>query len=35
LSWDAHMAHGHTLQLRRQLFAPHSFSAGLPAALNL
>jgi retron-type reverse transcriptase len=30
LSWDAHLAHGHTLLLRRQLFAPYPFAAGLP-----
>ena len=29
LSWNAHLAHGHTLQLRRQLFAPYPFCAGL------
>jgi retron-type reverse transcriptase len=36
LSWDAHLAHGHTLLLRRQLFAPYPFAAGLPtdAALS-
>lgn len=30
LSWNAHLAHGHTLQLRQRLFAPYSFCAGLP-----
>jgi retron-type reverse transcriptase len=30
-SWDAHLAHGHTLALRRRLFAPHAFARGLPA----
>jgi hypothetical protein len=30
-SWDAHLAHGHTLSLRRRLFAPHGFARGLPA----
>ena len=30
LSWDAHLAHGQTLLLRRQLFAPYPFAAGLP-----
>jgi retron-type reverse transcriptase len=30
-SWDAHLAHGHTLALRRRLFAPHGFACGLPA----
>jgi hypothetical protein len=31
LSWNAHLAHGHTIQLRRRLFAPHGFAAGLPS----
>jgi len=31
-SWDAHLAHGHTLQLRRRLFSPYAFASGLPAA---
>lgn len=30
-SWDAHLAHGHTLQLRRRLFAPYPFTCALPA----
>jgi RNA-directed DNA polymerase len=30
-SWDAHLAHGHTLALRRRLFPPHGFACGLPA----
>lgn len=30
-SWDAHLAHGHTLGLRRRLFAPYGFCAGLPS----
>ena len=34
-SWDAHLAHGHTVQLRRRLFAPHSFATGLPAGVSL
>ena len=34
-SWDAHLAHGHTVQLRRGLFAPHSFATGLPAGVTL
>lgn len=34
LSWNAHLAHGHTVQLRRRLFSPHGFCAGLaPASL--
>ena len=35
LSWDAHLAHGHTLMLRRQLFAPYPFAAGLPIVAAL
>ena len=35
LSWDAHLAHGHTLLLRRQLFAPYPFAAGLPIVAAL
>lgn len=30
-SWDAHLAHGHTMGLRHRLFAPYSFACGLPA----
>ena len=30
LSWNAHLAHGHTWRLRRRLFADISFAAGLP-----
>jgi len=30
-SWDAHLAHGHTLALRRRLFAPYGFAQGLPS----
>lgn len=30
-SWDAHLAHGHTLGLRHRLFAPYPFACGLPA----
>ena len=34
LSWNAHLAHGHSVQLRRRLFSPHGFCAGLaPASL--
>ena len=29
LSWNAHLAHGHTVQLRRRLFSPLGFCAGL------
>lgn len=28
-SWNAHLAHGHTLQLRRRLFSPYPFCDGL------
>ena len=28
-SWNAHLAHGHTLQLRHRLFSPHRFCDGL------
>jgi RNA-directed DNA polymerase len=28
-SWNAHLAHGHTLHLRRRLFSPHRFCDGL------
>ena len=34
-SWDAHLAHGHTLGLRHRLFAPYSFACGLPASTPL
>jgi retron-type reverse transcriptase len=30
LSWNAHLAHGHTIRLRRRLFAGISFAADLP-----
>lgn len=30
LSWNAHLAHGHTWRLSRRLFAALPFSAGLP-----
>ena len=30
LSWNAHLAHGHTWRLRRRLFADLPFAAGLP-----
>jgi hypothetical protein len=30
LSWNAHLAHGHTLRLRRRLFAGLPFAADLP-----
>jgi RNA-directed DNA polymerase len=30
-SWDAHLARGHALALRRRLFAPYGFASGLPA----
>jgi hypothetical protein len=30
-SWDAHLAHGHTLGWRHRLFAPYPFACGLPA----
>jgi len=30
LSWNAHLAHGHTIRLRRKLFAGLPFAAGLP-----
>lgn len=30
LSWNAHLAHGHTWRLRRRLFADLPFTAGLP-----
>ncbi len=29
LSWNAHLAHGHTVRLRRRLFLPHGFCADL------
>jgi len=32
LSWNAHLAHGHTLRLRRRLFAGLPFAADLPGA---
>ncbi|MFN7677532.1 MAG: reverse transcriptase domain-containing protein [Cyanobacteriota bacterium] len=32
LSWNAHLAHGHTLRLRRRLFAGLAFAADLPGA---
>lgn len=28
-SWNAHLAHDHTLQLRRRLFSPYPFCDGL------
>jgi RNA-directed DNA polymerase len=30
LSWNAHLAHGHTWRLRRRLFAPLAYAADLP-----
>jgi hypothetical protein len=30
LSWNAHLAHGHTIRLRRRLFAGVAFAADLP-----
>jgi retron-type reverse transcriptase len=30
LSWNAHLSHGHTVQLRRRLFAGVTFAHGLP-----
>jgi retron-type reverse transcriptase len=30
LSWNAHLAHGHTLRLRQRLFSAHRFCADLP-----
>ena len=30
LSWNAHLAHGHTWLLRRRLFAPLPYAADLP-----
>ena len=30
LSWNAHLAHGHTWRLRRRLFAPLPYAADLP-----
>ena len=30
LSWNAHLAHGHTWRLRRRLFADLAFTTGLP-----
>jgi RNA-directed DNA polymerase len=30
LSWNAHLAHGHTWRLRRRLFAPLAYAKGLP-----
>jgi retron-type reverse transcriptase len=32
LSWNAHLAHGHTVRLRHRLFAPYGFCAGLAPA---
>jgi len=32
LSWNAHLAHGHTLRLRRRLFAGLPFATDLPGA---
>ena len=32
LSWNAHLVQGHTVRLRRRLFAPYSFCAGLVPA---
>jgi hypothetical protein len=29
LSWNAHLAHGHTMRLRRRLFAGVPFAEGL------
>ena len=34
-SWNAHLAHGHTLQLRRRLFARYPFCAGLLPSADL
>jgi len=30
LSWNAHLAHGHTIRLRRRLYAGVDFAADLP-----
>ena len=34
-SWNAHLAHGHTLQLRRRLFSPYPFCDGLLPSADL
>jgi RNA-directed DNA polymerase len=34
-SWNAHLAHGHTLQLRRRLFSPYPFCDGLHPSPDL